>query len=46
MVGIVKELPDELATFASGLKSTMVSVEVADGEILNAAMDNLELIVE
>lgn len=46
MVGIVKELPDEPATFASGLKSKMVSVEVADGEILNAAMDNLELIVE
>ena len=46
MVGVVKALPDEPATFASGLQSKVVVVEVLSGEVINAAMDNVEWIIE
>ncbi len=46
MVGLVTALPDEPATFASGLQSKVVSVELLSGEVINAAMANVEWILE
>lgn len=46
MIGVVKALPEEPATFASGLQSKVVSVEVTSGEVINAALDNVEWIPE
>ena len=46
IVGVVKELPEAMDVFASGLKSKVAVIECDDSQMIRASLKNIDLIVE